>query len=345
MKKWGGNIIIDNNDRYSRQIVLTNIQEQGQEKLARSRVVVIGCGALGTTIANNLVRAGIGHMKIVDRDIIELNNLQRQNLFDEDDIGFPKASTASKKLKKINSDVKIESFVEDVNHKNIEHIISGMDLVLDGTDNMIIRFLINDACIKHNIPWIYGGAIETYGITMNIIPHLTPCFRCLINDIPEAGALPTCDTVGVLNSIPNIIASIQSTEALKILLGKEINTNILTYDVWSHNYNSIKLEKRRDCECCGKHNFEFLNKKTADRIIMLCGSGVFQITPVKKTNISFKEMSEKLKKVGKVDFQEDILRFSHNDYHFYLFKDGRALIYGTTDEKVAKSLYSKYVGT
>ncbi|MHA1463250.1 MAG: ThiF family adenylyltransferase, partial [Candidatus Heimdallarchaeota archaeon] len=286
------------NDRYSRQIVLKNIQEQGQKKLAKSHVVVIGCGALGTTIANNLVRSGVGSIKIVDRDIVELNNLQRQNLFNENDVGLPKASVAAKKLEEINSEIDIEHLVDDVTYENVESIIQNMDLVLDGTDNMLIRFLINDACVKHDIPWIYGGTIETYGITMNIFPNKTPCFRCLIQDIPAAGSLPTCDTVGVLNSIPSIIGSIQSTEALKILLGKEINTNILAYDVWVHSFNNIKIKKNEDCECCGKHNFEFLNKKIADRIVMLCGSGVFQITPAKKTNMPFKEMDEKLKKLG-----------------------------------------------
>jgi adenylyltransferase/sulfurtransferase len=333
------------NDRYSRQTVLKNIREDGQKKLAKSHVVVIGCGALGTTIANNLTRSGIGHIKIVDRDIVELNNLQRQNLFDEEDVGFPKASVAAKKLEKINSDIKIEHVIDDVNHENIEDIIKNMDVVLDGTDNMLIRFLINDACVKHNIPWIYGGAIETYGITMNIIPYKTPCFRCLIQELPEAGSLPTCDTVGVLNTIPGIIGSIQSTEALKILLGKEINKNILTYDVWRHSFNSVKIKKKIDCECCGKHNFEFLNKKTKDRVIMLCGSGVFQITPAKRMNASFEKFSENLKKLGDVSIQENFLRFGIPNYHFYIFKDGRALIYGTTDEKVAKSLYAKYIGT
>lgn len=333
------------NDRYSRQILLKNIQGEGQETLAKSHVAIIGCGALGTTIANNLVRSGIGHIKVIDRDIIELNNLQRQNLFDEDDIGLPKASVAAEKLKKINSEIKIEYVIDDVNHNNIENLIRDADIVLDGTDNMFVRFLINDACVKHDIPWIYGGAVETYGITMNIVPNKTPCFRCLIQDIPEAGSLPTCDTAGVINSIPNIIGSIQTTEALKILLGKEINTNILTYDVWTHSFNNIKIKKNENCECCVKHNFEFLNKKTTDRIVMLCGSGVFQITPVKKTNISFEEISKKLQKLGKVDFQEDLLKFDQGNYHFYLFKDGRALIYGTTDEKVAKSIYAKYIGT
>ena len=219
------------NDRYSRQILLKYIQEKGQEKLASSSTAVIGCGALRTTIANNLARAGIGYICIIDRDIVELNNLQRQNLFDEDDIGFTKAGVAAEKLRKINSEIRIEPIVDDVSYKNIEHAIKNMNVVLDGTDNMLVRFLINDACVKHNIPWIYGGAIETYGMTMNIIPHKTPCFRCLIQDLPEAGSLPTCDTVGVLNSIPGIIGSIQSTEPLKILLGEEINNGILTYDV------------------------------------------------------------------------------------------------------------------
>ena len=333
------------NDRYSRQILLKNIREKGQEKLASSSAAVIGCGALGTTIANNLVRSGIGHIKVIDRDIIELNNLQRQNLFDEDDIGLPKASVAAEKLKKINSEIKIEYIVDDANHKNIESIINSMDVVIDGTDNMLIRFLINDACIKHGIPWIYGGVIETQGMTMNIIPNKTPCFRCIVQDFPEAGILPTCDTVGVLNAIPTIIGSIESNEALKILLGQDINRNLLVYDVWHHNFNLIEIKKRKNCECCGKHNFEFLNEKSKERIIMLCGSGVFQITPAKRMNISLEELGEKLKKLGEVHIQDVILKFIIPGYEFYIFRDGRTLIYGTTDENIAKSLYAKYIGT
>jgi len=333
------------NDRYSRQRVLKNIQDDGQERLANSRIVVIGCGALGTTIANNLVRSGIGNIKIVDRDIVELNNLQRQNLFNENDVGLPKASVAAKELEKINSEINIEHLVVDVTYENIESIIQNMDLVLDGTDNMLIRFLINDACIKHGIPWIYGGAIETYGITMNIIPNVTPCIRCLIQNLPKAGSLPTCDTVGVMNTIPGIIGLIQSTEAIKILLKKDINKNLLAYDVWTHNFDNIKISRRVDCECCEKHNFEFLNNKTKERIIMLCGSGVFQITPANKTNISIKEIGKKLQNLGETSIQEDFLRFEIPDYHFYIFKGGRALIYGTTDKKIAKSLYAKYIGT
>ena len=182
------------NDRYSRQILLKNIQRDGQEKLAKSHVVIIGCGALGTTIANNLARSGIGHIRIIDRDLVELNNLQRQNLFDEEDIGFPKASNAAKKLRKINSDIKIDCIVDDVNHENIENIIKDMDVVLDGTDNMLIRFLINDACVKRGIPWVYGGAIQTQGMTMNIIPSQTPCFRCVVQVHYQLVILSVCST-------------------------------------------------------------------------------------------------------------------------------------------------------
>ena len=332
------------NDRYSRQILLKNIRKDGQEKLANSSVAIIGCGALGTTIANNLSRAGIGHIRVVDRDIVELNNLQRQNLFEENDIGSSKAWVAAEKLRKINSEVKIEPIADDVNYENIESIVKNMDVVLDGTDNMLVRFLINDACVKHDIPWIYGGAIETYGIAMNIIPHKTPCFRCLIQDLPNAGSLPTCDTVGVLNTIPGIIGSIQSTEALKILLEKDINRELLTYDVWSHNFNNTKITKRDDCECCDKHNFEFLNAKKKETMISLCGKGAIQITPVNDVKISFEDLGKKLQKLGDVDFHKLVLRFKIPDYELNIFKNGRTIIIGTNDKKIAKSLYTKYVG-
>ncbi len=331
-------------DRYSRQILLKDIQKEGQEKLLNSRVVVIGCGALGTNIANNLARAGIGYLRVVDRDIVELNNLQRQNLFDEDDIGSSKAEASAEKLKKINSDVRIEAITDDVNYENIEGIIKNIDVVLDGTDNMLVRFLINDACVKHDIPWIYGGAIETYGMTMNIIPYKTPCFRCLIHNLPETGSLQTCDTVGVLNSIPEIIASIQSTEALKILLGKEINKDLLTYDVWIHNFNNISIKKRADCECCGKHNFEFLNAKKKETMVSLCGKGAIQITPSSEVKISFEELGKKLQKLGEINYHKLILRFKIPGYELNIFKNGRTIIIGTNDKKIAKSLYAKYIG-
>ncbi len=332
------------NDRYSRQILLKNIKEEGQAKLAKSSVGIIGCGALGNTIANNLVRAGIGNIRVVDRDIIELNNLQRQNLFDEYDIGSSKAEVIAQKLKKINSEVRIESIADDVNYGNVERIIDNMDVILDGTDNMLVRFLINDACVKHDKPWIYGGAIETFGMTMNIIPNKTPCFRCLIQNLPEAGSLPTCDTVGVLNSIPVIIGSIQSTEAIKILLGKDVNKGLLSYNVWVHDFKNIMIKKRENCECCKKHNFEFLQAKKREIMISLCGKGAIQITPVDEVNISFEDLGKKLEKIGKVDYHKLVLRLKIPDYELNIFKNGRTIVIGTNDKKIAKSLYTKYIG-
>ena len=331
-------------ERYSRQILLKEIGEEGQIKLSKSFVIIIGCGALGTTIANNLVRAGVGQIKIIDRDIVEMSNIQRQNLFDERDIGLPKAWTAVKRLQKVNSKIKINPVVEDLNNTNIEDIIEGADLIIDGTDNMETRFLINDACIKHKIPWIYGGAIGTHGMSMNIIPNDTPCFRCVFPNLPDAGALPTCDTAGVLNTIPPIIASIESTEALKLLLGKTINNKLLIYDVWTHDFQSIKIKKNNECECCVKRNFEFLNAKKKTRIVSLCGGNAVQITPAKTMILSFEHLAQKLRKSGKVEVTEIILKFNVDSYQLNIFKSGRAIVYGTNDEKTAKSLYAKYVG-
>lgn len=331
-------------ERYSRHILLKEIGEEGQVKLFKSSVVIVGCGALGTTIANNLVRAGIGEIKIVDRDIVEMSNIQRQTLFDEDDIGSPKAWAAVKKLRKVNSKIKIDGVVEDLNNINIEEIIDGADLVIDGTDNMETRFLINDACIKHKIPWIYGGAVGTYGVSMNIIPGSTACFRCVFQKLPNAGALPTCDTSGVLNTIPLIIGSIESTEAFKILLGKTINDKMLIYDVWLHDFQSVKIKKNNECECCVKHNFEFLNAKKKTQIVSLCGENAMQITPAKNSILSFEEFAQKLQKSGEVKVTKFIIKFTVDSYQINIFKSGRAIVYGTNDEKIAKSLYAKYVG-
>ena len=208
-------------DRYSRQILVAQIGASGQERLKNSRVAVIGCGALGTVSANNLARAGVGYLRIIDRDFVELDNLQRQILFDEDDVqrGMPKAMAAAEKLRRINSSVEIVAEVSDVHRRNIEGFIQDVDLVLDATDNFETRFLINDACFKHRKPWVYGAAISGYGMTMNIIPGQTACFRSIVSSLPPSGTVDTCDTVGVLNAVTGVIGSIQSNEAIKLLLG------------------------------------------------------------------------------------------------------------------------------
>jgi adenylyltransferase/sulfurtransferase len=335
-------------DRYSRQVILSNIGEEGQKTLLKSKIAIIGCGALGTVVANNLVRAGVGKISIIDRDFVELNNLQRQILFDEDDIGIPKAVAAVEKLKRVNSDVEIEAMVKDLNHMNAEKIMSGVDLVLDGTDNMQTRFLINDVCVKSKIPWIYTAAVGTYGMMMTIVPGRTPCFRCLLPDVPEPGSLPTCDTVGVLNTIPAIIASIESTEAIKILLGKKITTNaesnLIFYDVWSNDFEKVTEMRNNRCRCCIEHKFDFLNAAKEEIITSLCGRNAIQITPAKPADISFKSLAERLKRLGEVRFNNFILVFKERDKEVSLFKDGRAIIKGTDDEKVARSLYARYVG-
>ena len=335
-------------DRYSRQMILPNIGEEGQKTLLKSKIAIIGCGALGTVVANNLVRAGVGRTLIVDRDFVEMNNLQRQILFDEDDIGIPKAVAAAEKLKRVNSDVEIETMVKDLNHMNAEKIMSGVDLVLDGTDNMQTRFLINDVCVKGEIPWIYTAAVGTYGMMMTIVPGRTPCFRCFLPDVPEPGSLPTCDTAGILNTISAIIASIESTEAIKILLGKKITTNaesnLTFYDVWSNIFDKVTIIRDKKCRCCVEHKFDFLNAAKEEIITSLCGRNAIQITPAQPADISFKSLAERLKRLGEVRFNNFILVFKERDKEISLFKDGRVIIKGTDDEKVARSLYARFIG-
>ncbi len=331
-------------DRYSRQMILKEIGDDGQNKLLESSVVVVGCGALGGVIANNLARAGIGHLTIVDRDIVELNNLQRQSLFDEGDVGSAKSTCAVEKLRKVNSEILIEPLVEDVNFSNVEEIIRDRDLVIDATDNMETRLLLNDACVKDHKPWIYGGAIGTYGMTMNIVPNGGPCLRCIIPELPKAGTMPTCDTEGVLNTIPTIIASIECTEALKILLGNDANKTLLIYDVWTHKFQSLEVKRDENCQCCSKFLFKFLETGSKEIITTLCGTNTTQIIQFDKHEFSFERLAEKLQRIGEVEIKKDLINFKTGEYELNIFKDGRTLIHGTEDAKIAKSLFAKFVG-
>lgn len=331
-------------NRYARQIILENIGKDGQNVLKNSHAAVVGCGALGTVIADHLTRAGIGKIKIIDRGIVELDNLQRQILFDESDIGAPKAAAAQEKLKKINSLVEIEGMVKDLNPTNAENILKNVDIVLDGTDNMETRYLLNDTCLKNEIPWVYGGAVSTYGMSMNIVPNETPCLVCAFPYMPRAGSLPTCDTVGVLNTVPSIIASIQTTEALKILLGKKYSQNLIVYDVWQHDFRSIKLKINENCKSCGEHDFEYLNAKKTENVMTLCGRNSVQITPAQDGEVSLERLAERLKKVGEVKLGSVHLVFESKDVSISVFKDGRAIVKGTDSETEAKSIFAKYIG-
>ena len=334
-------------DRYSRQIIFSGIGKEGQKKLGKSSVVIIGCGALGSIIATSLVRAGIGTVRIVDRDFIEYHNLHRQVLFDEDDVKnqLPKAIAAERHLKKVNSSVEIEAIVADVNYTNIERFIRGVDVILDGLDNLETRFLINDVALKHNIPWVYGGAITSSGMTMTIIPGETPCFRCVSPTLPSTGTIHTCDTSGIIGPAPAVIGSLQTTEAMKILVGaKELNRELIIIDVWKGTFHHLKLTPREGCLAChGK--YEFLEGKFGIKTTSLCGQNAVQVLNTSVGKLSFTELAARLKPVAEVSYNDFMLRFSVSDHEVIVFPDGRAIIKDTVDESLARGLYAKYIGT
>lgn len=331
-------------DRYSRQTVLPQMGVAGQKKLLASYVTVIGCGALGTHITSTLVRAGIGHVRVIDRDVVELNNLQRQTLFDESDVGLPKVEAAATKLRRINSEVAIEAWVRDLHNGNVEEIIAGSHLVMDATDNIPTRMLVNDACIKHGIPWVYGGVIRAEGMVMSVLPA-GPCFRCLLPDVPPAGAMTSCELSGVFNTIVAIVASIQCTEAIKILLDKiEPQRKLIIYDVWEQRFNAVSVPKNPHCPCCGKQDFTFLNNPHRDLVVELCANSV-QIIPPRETVLDLKKLAENLGNVVQVTIANDyLLRFQAEGKQITLYPDGRALIKGTGDSGVARAVYTRYVG-
>lgn len=336
-------------NRYNRQQILHNIGEEGQKKLDESHVIIIGCGALGTAAANNLARAGIGKISILDRDFVELNNLQRQMLFDENDVGKPKAIAATQKLNAINSSIEIIPLVKDLNHTNVEEIIKNVDLVLDGTDNIQTRMLINDVCVREKIPWIYTGAIGTSGMTMNILPDAA-CIRCLYPSIPKPGSLPTCDTMGVLNTITVIMGSMASTQTIKILLGEaeprnELDGSLIVYDAWNNSFDKILVRKNEECACCVDGNYDYLDSEDREVISSLCGRNAIQITPADAKDLDLYELASKLEHLGDVKCATFILLFKVSEYEISIFRDGRAIIKGTNDEKVARSVYARYIGT
>jgi molybdopterin/thiamine biosynthesis adenylyltransferase len=309
--------------------------------------LVVGCGALGSTIASTLVRAGVGSIRIVDRDIIELHNLQRQVLFDEDDVaaGLPKAKAAELKLRRINSDVKIEGLVADVTPRNIESLMADVSLVLDATDNFESRYLINDAAVKHGKPWIYGGVIGMTGMTMNILPGEGPCLRCVFPTAPLSGSLPTCETAGVLNTAPAVIASIQATEALKILCGGQPSSQMVYIDMWKQSFRQMSVTRNADCPACGSGQYEYLSSEQTAWTTTLCGRNAVQITPAENVELDLGRLKDALSTMGNVSFNGSVLRFTVNNHEMLLFPDGRAMISGTDDEKLARSLYARYVGS
>lgn len=331
-------------ERYDRQYILSQIGKEGQRKLMGSRVAVIGCGALGGHSSALLARAGVGFIRVIDRDIIELDNLQRQVLFDESDIEKPKALVAETKLGKINSDVVVEGVVDDLDFSNVLEYIKDVDLVVDGTDNMETRYLVNDACVKTGVPFVYGGAISTFGMTMNVIPKKSACLVCVFPNYPPPGSLATCETAGILNTVPAVIAALQSTSAMRILLGHEPNTDLVLFDAWTNELREVKVKRNPSCRCCGQERYEFLNASKKDIITALCGRNAISIKPLRRGLLDLKALGAKLEKLGSVKVSDQILIFGNGEHEITIFIDGRAIIKGTDDEKVARSLYSKYVG-
>jgi adenylyltransferase/sulfurtransferase len=338
-------------ERYSRQMRFPGVGEEGQRRLLDSHVTLCGCGALGTVLANALVRAGVGHLRLIDRDFIETNNLQRQVLFDEHDVAenLPKAEAAARKLAAVNSSVHVEPVVTDIDRTNVLDLCHDADLILDGSDNFEVRYLINDVAVKLGKPWVYGGCIGSHGQTMTILPGETPCLRCVFEAAPAPGEAGTCETAGVLSPIVNIVASFQAAEAFKILTGRRerVNRELIYIDVWDNVQRRIKIAPllgKVDCPCCRRRNFEWLDGAQGSQTTSLCGRNAVQVSLRAAAQLNFEEMARHLEAVGAVSYNRFLLKFDAEGYQFTVFPDGRAIIKGTSDVDKARTLYAKYVG-
>lgn len=338
--------------RYSRQILFAGIGKEGQARLLDSRVAIVGMGALGTVLANHMVRAGVGYVRLIDRDFVEPSNLQRQMLYDEEDArrSLPKAIAATEKLRLINSSVTIEPHITDLTAYNAEELLADVSLVLDATDNFRTRYLINDVCVKHTIPWIYGGAVSAKGMFTSIRPGETPCLRCLFPEAPAVGESATCDTAGVIGPIIHIVASYQATEALKLLVGAadKYNTNLEHFDLWDNQHQQLGTSraKRADCPTCAKREFSFLAPESQEGMaVSLCGRNTVQINPPEGTRLDLNQLAQTLEPLGQVEQNKFLLRFTTGELTLVVFPDGRVLVQGTDDLTVARSMHDKYIGS
>lgn len=334
-------------EKYSRQVLFAGLGAEGQARLRASRAVIIGCGALGSYSAAALARAGVGRITVVDRDYVETSNLQRQALFDEEDAAqsLPKAVAAERHLRRINSDVEVDGRIADVTPSNVEQLIGGAAVVLDGADNFETRYLVNEACVKHGIPWVYAAAVASRGLTMPVLPGRTPCLTCVFPDLP-AGATETCDTAGILNSAAAAIAAFQVADAMKIMSGAldRVEARLLSLDVWENGMHSLSLgQPRPDCEVCARRSFRHLAGQGRPQITM-CGRNAVQIHEHER-GLDLRALAERLRPLGAVQTNDFILKFRVGPYQITLFPDGRAIITGTTDPAMARSLYARYIGS
>ncbi len=338
-------------DRYSRQTLFAAIGPHGQRQLSEKAVVVVGCGALGTVASQLLVRAGVGAIRIVDRDVPDLSNLQRQVLFDEDDVaaGIPKAEVARQKLSRVNSEVEIEAAVADLTADNADLLLRGADVVVDGTDNFLTRLLVNDWAVENRTPWIYCGVISSQVHTMAILPGRGgPCFRCYLGDLPPSGSVETCETAGVIGPAVEIGASYAVIEAIKLLVGRreEVDKRLLILDVWERLERKVAVPKVDDCPCCGQGNLEFLRGERSDRAAVLCGRNAVQVSPATATRLDLEAVERDLGAVAsEVRRNAFLLRAKVEDVELTVFPDGRAIVKGTEDEARARTVYARYVGS
>jgi molybdopterin/thiamine biosynthesis adenylyltransferase len=358
--------------RYHRQILLPGFGDDGQRRLLGSSALLLGSGALGSVVADMLARAGVGHLVIVDRDFVELTNLQRQVLFDESDVAeaMPKAEAAKRKIAKINSEVQVTAVVDDINHTNIERLADGVDILVDGLDNFETRYLANDLAVKNGLPYVYGAAVGTTGMAFAVLPHgsgnaawethesgnlATPCLRCLFEEAPPPGTSPTCDTIGVISSAVGIIANFQVAETLKILTGNfdRVSRTLLNLDLWANEMLQLKVANaydKGDCPCCKRRQFEYLDGKLGSTAASLCGRNAVQLRHRQQADgADLDAVATRLREHGKVRANEFMLQAhlteSDSEYEITVFKDGRAIVKGTDEPGVARSIYAKYVGT
>jgi molybdopterin/thiamine biosynthesis adenylyltransferase len=334
-------------DRYSRQVLFAGIGTDGQERISRARVVIVGCGATGSALAALLARSGVGMLRILDRDYVEPSNLQRQLLFDENDAreSLPKAIAAARQIARFNSQIVVEPHVADLVPSNVEALLDGVDLILDGTDNFETRYLVNDFAVKNSVAWIYAAGVGSYAVTLNILPGETACLACVFPD-PPRGTVETCETAGILNSAVNLVASTAATEALKFLVGarSKMRRTLLSWDAWSNERAEVAAgTPRLGCRACGERSFIHLAGEGRPHIT-LCGRNSVQIHE-RQRPVDLAEMSTRLHPHGTVRHNEFILKFWREPYEITLFPDGRAIIKGTTDTAIARSLYARYIGS
>jgi len=335
--------------RYSRQTVLREIGPAGQAMLAGSTAVIVGLGALGSNSANLLARGGVGTLRLVDRDFVDWSNLPRQCLFEEEDAGqrMPKAEAAERHLKRINSEIRYESVIEDVNPGSIERIVAGATVVVDGLDNFYARAVVNEACVKLEVPWIYGACLGTYGSAASFIPGVSACLHCLLPEAAEATAPPlTCETAGVLGPIAALVAAWQSAEAIKIMVGKThaVSNHLVHVEMWQNDFSSVPLTRVATCAVCGQHKFALLESGSRLATASLCGRDAVQIVPPEKSTLDFDLLCRTLGRLFPVERNPYLVKFTVDDHDMVVFHDGRAMVFGTSDPNVARNLYGKYVG-